>query len=107
MTAKRLPAIAPCPKPWCKGKRHLRYSTMMSHDVWVRCSCGWCGPARATERGAIDAWNKRAIKWVLTIAQWFAHRYKGRDELGKILKERILNAGAVLPAKAGKKGGGK
>ena len=60
MTACRhLPPVARCPNPDCSGKPVVQDAGAES-DVQVVCPCGWAGPPRRTERGAVNAWNRGA-----------------------------------------------
>ncbi len=57
----KLPKIANCS---CGNKADLFYWMDGSGRVAVSCLCDMCpeGPTRKTERGAINAWNKRMGK---------------------------------------------
>lgn len=57
---KKLPALKPC--PFCGAKRVYIASKGGGFFWAVECSNGACwvvGPWRKTERGAINAWNRR------------------------------------------------
>jgi hypothetical protein len=58
MSAKKpLPKIAPCPS----GCMRVEVIHFGGHGLYqVRSCCGWNGPVRASVRGAINAWNRRA-----------------------------------------------
>jgi hypothetical protein len=59
--AKLLPEIMRC--PYCKKVVYLYTSSWF--NSYVYCAFGKCdarGPVRRTARGAINAWNKVAVK---------------------------------------------
>jgi hypothetical protein len=62
MRAKKpLPKIAPCLAPGCKDNCPPGILKNPLFASWhVVCGCGWMGPTRRTERGAINAWGRRA-----------------------------------------------
>lgn len=55
---RKLPDIAPCPRPGCNGP--VAVQSLGLRDRQVVCFCHWAGPIRKSERAAILAWNRRS-----------------------------------------------
>jgi hypothetical protein len=99
VSTKKLPEIAPCPRPGCRGSAKL-HSSLFSMK-FVFCSCGWEGPMSKTERGAILTWNRRADaeaerRGAMAAVEWFRKR-KCRGAASVL--EAAIERGEVLRAK--------
>lgn len=60
-SSRKLPNIAPCPRPGCNKFREVRVEDNGDgkDNWWVQCRCGWQGPTRSTKRAAIVIWGIR------------------------------------------------